>query len=124
MTNIIAAQFWSKCAAIKHRWVTTYGTNELEDLLLDLLEFVKNHPEERDNLVEGFLQLVDQRDKGPFEILVFCMRELRWTAVRDRVAAKIRGSDDPRVGNALGKVLAVYEDEWPDADLYDYYRAE
>ena len=52
------------------------------------------------------------------------LRELRWHEVRDLAAAKMSCSEDPRVSSALSEVLAVYEDEWPDADLYAYYRSK
>ena len=42
----------------------------------------------------------------------------------DAVLNKIEESDDLRIISAMNDILEVYEDEWEDADLYEYYSKE
>jgi hypothetical protein len=117
----VSARFWNKSAQIAERWEVALEPREFEGLLLEVLELVKANPNEREFFVRAFLEILNDRSKGPLEILVFCMRELRWTEIRSAAIEMIRQSDDPRTGAALDHLLAVYEPIWEDAFLYSYY---
>lgn len=124
MIDSTISQFWNKCEVIRLSWAATSGTNEIEHLLIELLMFVRSHPEAGKHLKECFERLVFDRNLGPLEIIIFCMRELRWPEIKDAVLSKMKGTNDPRILAGLDSVLAVYEDEWEDSDLYEYYRGK
>lgn len=117
--------FFKKMAMIaQKKWENTYSSEELEPELLDSLNFVKANLNKRNVLSQCFIDIVNDYRNGPLEIVVFSMRELQWVEVKDAALSRKQISDDPRVQSAMNDVLAVYEDEWEDADLYKYYSKE
>lgn len=95
------------------------GERSYEATLIDILNFVKRHPQCRAGFVERF-KLILNVGNAPFEAVAFCMRELQWFELRDYVSAVLQSSVDPR-SQALTSVLSAYDEVWPDADLYRYY---
>ena len=121
MNNTTNDQFWKLVAITQDVWNNTYGTNELEPYLLDILQFVKKHITEKDDLVKCFIILLKE-SCGPLEIVVFCMRELQWMEVKNAVEQIMRKAPkDIRLLNAMQQVLDVYSEKWEDRDLYQYY---
>ncbi|VVO34884.1 hypothetical protein [Pseudomonas fluorescens] len=87
--------------------------------LLKILEFVKKHPGYKENFIDRF-KLILMSGESPFEVVAFCMRELQWPEIKKFVISKMNPSEDPR-SEALRSTLTVYDELWPDADLYSYY---
>jgi hypothetical protein len=87
--------------------------------LLNILEFVKKHPEYKEDFI-GRFKFILMSSSSPFEIVAFCMRELQWPEIKEFVVSKMNPSQDPR-SEALRSVLTAYDEFWPDADLYKYY---
>jgi hypothetical protein len=54
-TNI--ETFWRLVSMTQDAWNKTYGVNEIEPHLLDILQFVKKHPSDKDDFLEGFVTL-------------------------------------------------------------------
>lgn len=116
----VSDEFWLLVKSAETAWENTDGADELEPYLLAILEFAKKHSADREELVRCFSVLVKE-DRGPIEILEFCMRELQWQEVKDATIQAMKEHADIRVLDALDRVLAVYEAKWDDADLYKYY---
>ncbi|MDH5228451.1 MAG: hypothetical protein OEZ58_09180 [Gammaproteobacteria bacterium] len=116
----VADEFWTLVQAAESAWQKTDGTDELEPYLLQILQFVQSNSNSREELVENFKTIVKE-EKWPIEILEFCMRELKWDEIKLSVLQEMSNSSDLRVRDALSRVLAVYEKEWEDSDLYKYY---
>lgn len=116
----IENEFWRLAGDAEAAWKITDGTDELEPYLLEILEFAKNNNDSREKLAQCFVCLLNG-DSWPIEILEFCMRELQWPSVKAATISKMRENTDIRILDGLNRVLAVYEDEWEDADLYRYY---
>lgn len=91
-----------------------------ESTLIDILEFVKINQPQKNELIEKFKGLLTSRN-GPFEAVAFCMHELRWPEIEKFAIEKMNSSNDPR-SEALRSVVLAYGDDWPDADLYEYYQ--
>jgi hypothetical protein len=125
MTDDPIAVFWRLCDDVRKIWEKEVGTRELEPTLLRILELVRSTPSHRQQFVAAFNEIVRREYKGsgrvPHEVLVFCMRELRWDAVRQSVIDERGRAEDPRVQSVMDQILEVFDDEWPDADLYEYY---
>ena len=110
--------------ATQKKWETTYGSDALEPELLSILNFAKANPDKQNELSECFIGIINDYRNGPLEIVVFSMRELQWSEVKNAALTRKQSSDDPRVWSAMNDVLNVYEKEWEDADLYKYYSKE
>lgn len=106
----------------------TYGTNDIEPMLYDLLRFLRSHPESRADFEAVLIELLDRDPLGAFEIIGFTMHDLRWgrikqhvEIVRDRpvepspIRAEMRRSNYDRL-------LTAFEDDWDDTDLFEYYQ--
>jgi hypothetical protein len=94
----------------------------LEPHLLRVLEFLKAHPELRPQAARYLVDDgLDRPGAAAATLLEFCMRELRWPEVREALEKKIEQERDPSRRLALRNLLEVYEPEWPDADLFEYY---
>ncbi len=87
--------------------------------LLNILEFVKKHPDCKDDFISRF-KLILMSGSSPFEVVAFCMRELQWPEIKKFVISNMNPSEDPR-SEALRSTLTAYDERWPDADLYSYY---
>jgi len=120
MGNTNLNTFWELVLVTQNAWNETYGVNEIEHHLLDILEFVKKYPGDKDNFIKGFVTLL-QENRGPFEIVEFCMRELQWLEVKEATEQIQRKSRDIRVQNVMQRIIDVYSEKWNDADLYKYY---
>jgi hypothetical protein len=121
----IRLTFRELCQKALHSWETTQrGTPDFEPDLLAILNFTKQNLDQKDTLVQCFIDLVYDRALGPFEVIEFCMRELRWPEVADAAAERWRSTTDPRIHIVMKDILDVYEEHWEDADLYQYYAHE
>lgn len=123
MTDDVTLLFWRKCADLLDLWEASNQPGDLEDALIDLLSFVKRNPEQKDFFLSAFAELVHDRNKGPLDVVTFCMRELQWEEIKQVATQRIRTSDDPRITRAMEDLLKVYEQSWPDSDFYNYYRS-
>ncbi len=100
------------------------STSDFEPQLLKVLEFVKASPEARRELGQAFAEMVSDPDRGAWEIIQFCMRELQWPEVHEALQREFDGArakNDWRSIPVLRHILDVYEPDWQGADLYAYY---
>jgi hypothetical protein len=112
--------FWMLVSVTQNTWNKTYGVNEIEHHLLDILQFVKKHPTDKNDFIECFVTLL-QENSGPLEIVEFCMRELQWQEIKEVAEQMQRKSKDIRLRDAMQRIIDVYSENWDDADLYKYY---
>ena len=106
----------------------TYGTNDIEHLLYDLLQFLKKNPGAQPEFEEALNALLDRDPIGAYEVIGFTMHALRWKVVKAHVEA-VRNRD---VGTSAiraamrrsnyDRLLTAFTDNWEDRDLYEYYR--
>lgn len=97
-----------------------YSVSEVEPVFLDILCLLKDNLDNRKELADCILDMLDQ-GAIPFEAIQFCMRELKWKEVKQGVIDRLEEADDLRVQNVMNKVLEVFEGSWEDEDLYQYY---
>ena len=117
----LGTKFLKLCEDVSEVFGRGCGLNLIEPHLLKVLDFSRENPEARMELAECFKKILRDRSAGPLEIVIFCMRELRWPEVEKEATDRLVSSDDLRVQSAMNSVLAVYDDEWEDADFYEYY---
>lgn len=128
--NTTIENFKDLCAQIKLREQKTYGYNEIEDLLEKALNFIKTHKENRQQFVDFFSSkiladgdqgLVYGNEHSLVQTIQFCMRELQWPEIEEASIKNKSSSSDWRVKGTMDNILEVYEEEWPDDELYTYY---
>jgi hypothetical protein len=123
MSNVYQ-KYLSLCKAVKAKEEVTYGVNEIEAELLEVLNFIKCNRDDHDNMKSFMIKIIEGKALYPLEIVIFCMRELQWKEVKKAAVSEIGKTDDWRIISAMNNVLAVYKSEWDDADMYQYYSNE
>lgn len=91
-----------------------------EPALVRVLAFIKRHPEDWPSFQALFATRVAQGTIS-WEIVEFCMAELRWTNVREVAEMRMEETDDFRIKDVMAKILAAYRDDWDGRDMYAYY---
>jgi hypothetical protein len=102
------------------------GEEPVEPHLVRLLTTIKSQPECRSEYVAAFKDLVESRASIPWELIPFCMHELRWAEVRTTIEdrhAEARTRNDWRAIAVLSKYLDAFRDDWESIDLFTYYTA-
>jgi hypothetical protein len=97
------------------------GTHEYEGAFLSVLNYMKEHPMDEDAYKNHFIRMLSERALGPWELIAFCMRELQWPEVLKAARERLEKMRDPRIKSVMADVIEVYEPNWPDSVLYDYY---
>lgn len=98
------------------------STSDFEAEVAAVVDYIQANPECREAASRLFIEQV-QRSAGCIEVLEYCMHELRWPEVEEAVRDHLAASEDWRVKTALAGVLAAFADDWPDADMYERWRA-
>lgn len=94
----------------------------LEPALEAILIFVQDHPSHRIELVDAFLDVLRNPEKGPPELVEYCMHELKWPEVRETIQIWLDGERSERVRHVLRKQLLAFDDNWFDASFYERFR--
>jgi hypothetical protein len=120
---MIRERFWELCS----RAEDSYDGPELESVLVEVLRLIDSCPDARLELARCFIDLVRQPDRGSWEIVEFCMHNLRWPEVRRAVVEdleKAKADQDGRAVPILSQILAAFDPAWPNADLYGNYKRD
>ena|SRR5579862_6044486 len=97
------------------------GTREYEGAFLNVLNYMKEHPTDEDAYKNHFIKMLNDSTLGPWELIAFCMRELQWPEVLKAARERLQKMRDPRIKSVMADVIEVYQPNWPDSELYDYY---
>jgi hypothetical protein len=128
--NKIHEKFKYLCDVVKEMEAITYGVNEIEDELLNLLNFIKSNKQDWDYMKQFFVKIVCGEEKYPLQIIIFCMRELKWLEIKKvtinelESAIKVNNSVSIQIANCMEDILAVYENVWDGSDMYKYYSSK
>jgi hypothetical protein len=114
-------KFWSLCEDATKSWEATPDTKKYEPSFLRILNFIKSNEDFHSEFKKGFIQIIRNPDLAIWEIVMFCMRDLKWREVYEVAHFEHSVSNDIRTKDALEKIMEVFEDEWEDADLFEYY---
>ncbi|MDY7804522.1 hypothetical protein U0E23_18940 [Burkholderia stagnalis] len=94
----------------------------LEPALEAVLSFVQNHLGQRIELADAFLDVLRDPEKGPPELVEYCMHELKWLEVRQAIQTWLDSERSERVRHILRKQLLAFDDNWYDASFYERFR--
>jgi len=97
------------------------GDADLEPFCLRIVDIATRHPEFRTELVDGFKNIVRDRDAGAWEIILLCMHILRWPEIMNWAKGRHEecvATDDWRGEPVYRAILEAFEDNWPDDGIY------
>jgi hypothetical protein len=114
-------QFWALCDQARQLAETTVFSNRREPALLSILEFVQKNPQDRGNFAYCFMHLFHHPDLGPYEIIEYCMRELRWQEVHDYFIGIANAAPDLNCRAVANRIIDAFHDPWPSAGIYARY---
>jgi len=121
MNSETLKQFEILCLAAKQACDQLGSATEFEPFLVRVLTYVKAHPSLNGNFRTAFIQMLDNPQKGPWELIPFCMHELRWPEVEAAARVRLMSASDWREKTIMAAVIDAFSDKWGDADLYSYY---
>ena len=114
-------KFISLCDAVKEKEARTYGVNEIEKELLNVLNFIKEHNTSKKEFEIFLIKIVKGIELYPLEIIIFCMRELQWQEIKNVALNEKNNTNDGRVISSMNHILEACGADWEDADMYEYY---
>ena len=122
------SEFWRLCDIVNQADTIEAGAPDLEPHLLEILCFVKKHPQHKELFVRCFIELATGPRNWTEWIILFCMRELRYVEVQRAINEKFQMLGGPNTGrganlmNFVSHVNWVYDDApWEDAVFFKYY---
>lgn len=102
----------------------TNDCKKAEPIFIKILNLIKGHINYRFEFSRILLNIL-KSGNGSWEIVQFCMRELKWPEIKiyaqEEIKLQMCGEQDWRVISIMDNILAVYQTTWDDSDLYDYY---
>lgn len=114
----VLQQLWNEAVAAL---TSAVSLTEAEPEMLRLLQCIKAHPEQRLFVVRLFVESLS--DRGcPWEMVQFCMYDLRWSEVRAYVEGKRLEARDIDEASFWLKMLKAFDDDWEDAEFFQAYR--
>lgn len=113
--------FYKICDEIKSEWRSPQQVKEKH--FIDALKIIKENESYKQEVLKYFIAIMKGEIDMPPELIEFCMRELQWPEIKNFANQQLKNSD-PRRQRLIEHVLEVYEEEWEDADLYEYYSKE
>lgn len=88
-----------------------------------ILNFIKENKKYKHKILSYFVAIMNGEIEMPPELIEFCMRELQWPEIKNLAIQKLE-QGDPRKQYLMEHIVNVYEKNWDDADLYEYYSKE
>jgi hypothetical protein len=113
-----------KLAAIESLALITYGANEIEHLLADLLEFIGDHLSCRDEFEFVLVDMLDRGPEGMVMTMEFLMHTLKWPMIEAELQRRLTVTSNWNDRRVLERILAAFSDGWEDGDIYDRYRID
>jgi hypothetical protein len=113
--------FWRLCTEAKSLCEITADSRLREPAYLALLNYVKDHPQSRDMFAYCFMHLFHWPELGPFDIIEYCMADLRWQEVCDYLAGIESVTPEINCRYVANRILAAFKDPWPTGAIYERY---
>lgn len=90
-----------------------------------ILRFIKDNPSLRTSIETFFCDIVEKGPVIPYELIAFCMHELRWSNVRRLAEERIRREPTkPNLHQLMSQIIDAYNDDWVGRLFYAYYTPE
>ncbi|MFI6850021.1 hypothetical protein OG535_40085 [Kitasatospora sp. NBC_00085] len=97
------------------------GVDQVEPLLEDLVDRIKESARCRPEISERFFGLARDIDPWSLEILQYCMHDLRWQEVLSHAEDLARQEKDVWRQRLYERLLESFEDNWPEREFFRRY---
>ncbi|MFF2045904.1 hypothetical protein ACFVVX_36340 [Kitasatospora sp. NPDC058170] len=97
------------------------GVDQVEPLLEDLTDQIRDRGSCRPAVAERFLALMQEIDPWSLEVLQYCMHELRWQEVLDRAEDLFRKESGVARRRLYERLLESFEDDWKEREFFRRY---
>ncbi len=115
----VLGRFWELVAEV-NRIDTEELETDIEPWLEAVLSHVLAYPDARPQFADAFLQIL-RENKGPDELVEFCMHALRWSEVKNDLAAWLEHEDSERTRHALRSLIKSFGNDWHGASSYSRF---
>lgn len=109
----VADRFWGLCSEVDEAF---QGEGDVHPPLARVLQLVQSSIDARHEFLGCFAEVI--RGRGPWEVVYYCMRHLRWPEVYDFATDALRQSDDFRIKNVMAHIRDAYSERHDDDYLY------
>jgi hypothetical protein len=113
--------FWSLCGEAKVVCETTVDSRQREPALSAILTFVKDRPQYRDKFAYCFMHLFHWPELGPFDIIEYCMADLRWQEVYQYLEGIEAVTPEINCRYIANRILSAFKDPWPTGVIYERF---
>lgn len=110
-----------QCQDAKEASDKYHSSSLYEPYLIKILFYIKAHKPYKMEFVNFFQDSIENPGSIFWEIIMYCMRDLKWDEVKSTVLKKMDQEIDPRQRSILHSILGVYEENWEDSDLWVFY---
>jgi hypothetical protein len=117
----VIEQFWDLCNNAKQIAEKTADSREREPTFLAVLTFVQDHPQDRTSFADCFIHLFHWPELGPWNLIEYCMRELRWQEVQSHLSGIAAVTPEINCRYIANRILAAFQDPWPTGRIYGRY---
>lgn len=129
MTDMIEHQFVHLCQQADDLDWKTDDCHDVEPLMIAILDLIKAHPAHRSLFVQLFSAVDDGVIPAPVYLVPFCMRELQFAELRDKLVQECAGDQTTerfrRRMNYISDVMHAFDDAvWEEATFWPYYAHE
>ena len=116
------AAFELLLANATHRCRDGSSVEDYEPSFVRVLKYMQAKPEKLPFFAARFRAYLEG-EGFCHELVAFCMHTVQLTAVRDHARALLEEAS-PRAWSPLSTIVESFEEDWADADLYEFYRRE
>lgn len=95
-----------------------------ENILISIISFIKIHHQYKTQIIDWLIFNIQNKQIPNFEIIPFCMHELRWEEIKVICEFELKNSilnNDWNNINFLLNILESYRDDWQHKDMYSYF---
>lgn len=89
-----------------------------------VLNFVLEHPNEKEEFIEAFKILIDHDNLCSPNLMQFCMHTLKWKELKDYFSQWLASEKRERVRYILKKIIMSFDDDWYGADIYERFKKQ
>jgi hypothetical protein len=99
------------------------GVDQVEPLLEDLVDQVRDSVDCWAKVSERFIVLVHNIDPWSLEILQYCMHELRWREIFDRGQYFLQREENVGRRRLYERLIQSFDDDWSEREFFRRYSA-
>lgn len=121
MSDDLVVEFRRLCDKAIVASDTLDSTEDFEPDFINVLEFIREHPSIESDIKQVFIDMLGRKDGVPYELLSFCMHELRWVEIKDAAEQRFNSESSPRVLAVMENIIDSFSEGWSSKITYPYF---